>query len=143
MHEALSLGLVVVWAAAPKAAYYASSNASLAIAAIKNPGAASSDREFNSSRVAEERVQTDLLRDIFDYLLLQTNIDSAWLAWHNGKVPNIAQAIYDEHGFSRLPILADDLEEAGCDNAEVLAHLRGPGPHVRGCWVLDLLLGKE
>ena len=43
----------------------------------------------------------------------------------------------------RLAVLADALEEAGCDNADLLSHLRGPGPHVRGCWALDLLLGKE
>jgi hypothetical protein len=40
-------------------------------------------------------------------------------------------------------ILADALEEAGCTDAAILSHLRGPGPHVRGCWVVDLLLGKE
>jgi hypothetical protein len=42
----------------------------------------------------------------------------------------------------RLPILADALEDAGCDSAKVLAHLRGEGPHVRGCWAVDLILGK-
>ena len=54
-----------------------------------------------------------------------------------------AQAIYDDRAVDRLPILADALEEAGCTDATILDHLRGPGPHVRGCWVLDLLLGKE
>jgi len=44
---------------------------------------------------------------------------------------------------ARLAVLADALEEAGCDNADILAHCRGPGPHVRGCWVVDLLSGKE
>jgi hypothetical protein len=44
---------------------------------------------------------------------------------------------------ARLAVLADALEEAGCDNPDILKHLRGPGPHVRGCWVLDLLLGKS
>jgi len=50
--------------------------------------------------------------------------------------------IYDERAFHLPPILADALEDAGCDNADILAHCRGPGPHVRGCWVVDLLLGK-
>ena len=54
-----------------------------------------------------------------------------------------AQAIYDDRDFDRLPILADALEEAGCTNADILAHCRQPGEHVRGCWVVDLLLGKE
>jgi hypothetical protein len=59
------------------------------------------------------------------------------------NVRKIAGAIYEERAFDRLPILADALEEAGCTDAEVLEHCRGPGPHVRGCWVVDLLLGKE
>lgn len=58
------------------------------------------------------------------------------------KVVALAQAIYDERAFDRLPVLADGLEEAGCTDADILAHCRGPGPHVRGCWVVDLLLGK-
>ena len=45
--------------------------------------------------------------------------------------------------FSAMPILADALQDAGCDNADILDHCRGPGPHVRGCWVVDLVLGKE
>ena len=55
----------------------------------------------------------------------------------------LATAIYDDKAFDRLPILADALEEAGCTDAELLGHLRSPGPHARGCWVVDLLLGKE
>jgi hypothetical protein len=51
--------------------------------------------------------------------------------------------MYEERAFDRLPILADALEEAGCAEADLLAHLRGPAPHVRGCWALDLLLGKS
>ncbi|MFO0842693.1 MAG: hypothetical protein U0797_09910 [Gemmataceae bacterium] len=54
----------------------------------------------------------------------------------------LAVAVHEERAFDRLPILADALEEAGCDEPEFLGHLRGPGPHVRGCWALDLLLGK-
>jgi hypothetical protein len=67
----------------------------------------------------------------------------SWLAWEGGTVVNIARGIYNEEAFDRMPFLADALEEAGCDNAEVLTHLRLPGPHVRGCWPLDLILGKE
>jgi hypothetical protein len=68
--------------------------------------------------------------------------DPAWLAWNDGAVAKRAQAIYDDRGFDRLPLLADALEDSGCTEAEILAHCRGPGPHVRGCWVVDLLLGK-
>jgi hypothetical protein len=66
-----------------------------------------------------------------------------WLSWNGATVPKMAQAIYDGRTFDRLPILADALEEAGCDNADVLAHCRSEGPHVRGCWVVDLILGKS
>ena len=62
--------------------------------------------------------------------------------WLTSTVLDLARAIYVERAFDRLPILADALEDAGCDSADVLAHCRGEGPHVRGCWVIDLLLGK-
>ena len=64
-------------------------------------------------------------------------------AWRSPTVISLAQGIRDDLAFDRMPILADALEEAGCSKAEILAHCRGLGPHVRGCWVFDLLLGKE
>ncbi len=54
----------------------------------------------------------------------------------------LAQAIYDERDFDRMPILADALEEAGCTNIDILTHCRQPGEHVRGCWVVDAIFGK-
>jgi hypothetical protein len=54
----------------------------------------------------------------------------------------LARAIYDGRAFGQAPFLADALEEAGCDSADVLAHCRSGGEHVRGCWAVDLLLGK-
>lgn len=60
-----------------------------------------------------------------------------------GKAIQIAQHIYDKEEFESLPILGDCLEDAGVLDMEVLAHLRGPGPHVRGCWALDAILGKS
>jgi hypothetical protein len=65
------------------------------------------------------------------------------LAWNDDTVPKLAQAIYEERAFDRLPVLADALEDAGCTNEDLLVHLRGPGPHLRDCWALDLLLGKS
>jgi hypothetical protein len=65
------------------------------------------------------------------------------LTWNGSIVRRIAQSIYDDHTFDRLPILADALEEAGCTDADILAHCRQPGEHVRGCWVVDLVLGKK
>jgi hypothetical protein len=70
-------------------------------------------------------------------------IEAGWLSWNDATVPKLAQVLYDDRRFEDLPILADALEEAGCRDADILNHCRGPGPHVRGCWVVDLLLGKE
>jgi hypothetical protein len=64
------------------------------------------------------------------------------LAWNDGTVVRLAKGIYDDRRFEDLPILADALEEAGCREQSVLDHLRSPGPHVRGCWPLDLILGR-
>jgi hypothetical protein len=69
--------------------------------------------------------------------------DPSWLAWNDGTVAKLAAAIYDERRFADLPILADALEDAGCADAAVLAHCRGGGEHVRGCWVVDLLTGRQ
>jgi hypothetical protein len=140
-HEALALAFQATRPAAPTAAYYASSNAYLAAAAITNPGAAPYDRNFHARQVAEERAQTDLLRELIGPTLFRpVAIDAAWPV---GSVVKIAQAIYEEKRFDNMGILADALEEAGCDNAVFLSHCRGKGPHVRGCWALDVLLGKS
>jgi hypothetical protein len=70
-------------------------------------------------------------------------VSPPWMEWNDGTIPRLARTIYDGRRFEDLPILADALEDAGCDNADILQHCRGPGPHTRGCWVVDLLLGKE
>ena len=80
-----------------------------------------------------------VLRDIFGNPFRPVTLDPAWLT---PQVVNLARDIYDNRAFGSLSILSDALEDAGCDN-DILAHCRGPGPHVRGCWVVDLLLGKE
>jgi hypothetical protein len=95
-------------------------------------------------RCAEEHAQQCvILRDIVVSPFRPARVDPAWLDWEGGTVPRLAAAAYEERAFDRLPILADALEEADCTDADILGHLRGPGPHVRGCWVLDLLLGKD
>jgi len=81
-----------------------------------------------------------LLRDLVASPLPPMTIDPTWAT---PTVRSLAQAIYAERAFDRLPILADALEEAGCTEVAILEHCRGPGPHVRGCWVVDLILGKE
>ena len=64
------------------------------------------------------------------------------LRWSDRTVLRIAEGIYEERAFDRLPILGDALLDAGCDDEELLAHLRSGAPHVRGCWVVDAILGK-
>ena len=86
--------------------------------------------------------QSDFLRDIFGNPFCPISLDPAWLTLNDGTVLRIAQAIYGDRGFERLPHLADALEKAGCDEADILTHCRQLGKHVRGCWVLDLLLGR-
>jgi hypothetical protein len=88
------------------------------------------------------KVDCNLIRDLLGNPFRPVKVKKAWLTWNARTIPAIAQAIYDDRTFDRLPILADALEEAGCDNADMLSHLRGPGPHVRGCWAVDLILGK-
>jgi hypothetical protein len=71
-------------------------------------------------------------------------MDPAWLSWNGGMVRGIARAIHAERAWGQLPVLADALEEAGCTNDAILRHCRQQeGVHAKGCWLVDLLLGKE
>jgi hypothetical protein len=93
---------------------------------------------------AEARqLQCALLRDVFDNLFFAMTIPAHVLAWSDRTIPRIAQGIYEKRRFGDLPILADALLDAGCDDETILSHCRSDGPHVRGCWVIDLILGKE
>ena len=90
---------------------------------------------------------TNFLRDIFGNPFHPVAAAPAWLT---PTVLAQAQVIYDDHTLpagildnTRLAVLGDALENAGCEDAEILNHCRRPGEHVRGCWVIDLLLGKE
>lgn len=90
----------------------------------------------------ERAAQAELLRCIVGNPFRPVAVDPSWLVWNTGTVPKLARGIYDDRAFDRMPVLRDALEEAGCTDADILNHCRGPGPHVRGCWVVDLLLGK-
>ncbi len=89
--------------------------------------------------VAEQTMQCGILREILGNPFRPVVADPAWLT---PTVQSIAAALYADRSFDRLPIFADALEEAGCTNTDVLLHCRKPGEHVRGCWVVDLVLGK-
>jgi hypothetical protein len=96
------------------------------------------------NRATEAAAQAGILRDLFGPApFCPRSIESNVAVWNDRAIPRLADAIYDGRSFEQLPILADALEDAGCSDAALLDHCRGPGPHVRGCWVVDLLLGKE
>ena len=98
-------------------------------------------------RGAERVGQCDLLRDLFGNPFGPVDLVPGWVT-RDGRAR--ARSAYEGRALpegtldpARMAVLADALEDAGCDHADLLGHLRGPGPHVRGCWALDLVLGKE
>jgi hypothetical protein len=97
-------------------------------------------RAEDQARCEERAAQAGLIRDIFGNPFCPVEFDRNW---RTPAVLSVAAGIYEDRAFKRLPILADALEDAGCANSEVLKHLRDPGPHVPGCWVVDLVLGRE
>ncbi len=95
--------------------------------------------DHNRCDEGELRQQADLIRCIFGNPFRLVFLDSVWLT---PNVVSLAQAIYDDRAFDRMPILGDAIEETGCGNADIIDHCRSPTEHVRGCWVVDALLGK-
>jgi hypothetical protein len=96
--------------------------------------------EVQAAYQRESLEQSRLGRCIFANPFRPVILDPAWLT---PKVKTLAQAIYNNRAFERMPELADALAEAGCSSQHILSHCRGPGPHVRGCWVVDLVWGKS
>jgi hypothetical protein len=85
--------------------------------------------------------QADIVREIFENPFRPVTFDTAW---RTSDVMLLANGIYADRAFDRMPILADALQDAGCDNEDILGHCRdASATHVRGCWALDLVLGKE
>jgi len=95
---------------------------------------------YAAGDASEPRIQSELLRHIFGNPFRPVLVDPRWFT---STAVGLARTVYEECAFDRLPILADALEEAGCDEPAVLDHCRSDGPHVRGCWAVDLVLGKE
>jgi hypothetical protein len=115
--------------------------------AIPSLAARAVGEEKETMWVQERSLQGQYFRDIFGNPFRPVAID---LSWRTATVLSLAQAAYDERilpsgelDLDRLALLADAIEDAGCTNTDILAHCRGPGPHAQGCWVVDLLLGKE
>jgi hypothetical protein len=123
-------------------AYFAASRgtAEAAATAINRP---LKSRAWWRAFRAELSALSALLRDIVgNPFRTPPAIDPGCLQWQGGTVRRMASAIYDGRRFAELPILADALEDAGCDHADILSHCRGGGEHARGCFVVDALLGK-
>jgi hypothetical protein len=95
---------------------------------------------FGKARPDDRATACAMIRDVVGNPFRSVAFDRSW---RTSTAVALAEGIYAERAFDRLPILADALEDAGCGDPEVLSHCRGPGPHVRGCWVIDMLLGKQ
>ena len=123
-----------------KCAFYAASWAVNQFAMNAAMCAAESATAAVPTPTNEAAAQAVTLRDIVGNPFRPVALDPAW---RTEAVVGLAAGIYADRAFDRLPVLADALEDAGCADADMLSHCRGPGPHVRGCWVVDLLLGKS
>ena len=106
---------------------------------IAAAGSPEGTERYEAARRREQLRQADCVRDIFGNPFRPVTPDPTWL---NTDVVNLTQTIYDRRSFDRLPELADALRRAGCTEAEILEHCHQMGEHGRGCWVVDLLLGK-
>jgi hypothetical protein len=138
--------------AAARAGYAAAAAAAVAVKAQGGgcPYCAASHAAYyaawaarEAGRDAEPAAQARLLRDLFGDPRRPAPLHPGWLAWNDGCVGKMARAIRDEGAFHMMPVLADALEEAGCEDRAILDHCRAAGEHIRGCWVLDLLLGLD
>jgi hypothetical protein len=87
--------------------------------------------------------QPDLLRCLMGNPFRPLSMAPAIVAWQQGTVVKVASAIYEDRRWEDMPLLGDALEEAGCTDQAVLDHCRGPGPHARGCFVVDALLNRS
>jgi hypothetical protein len=121
-----------------------SGNAACCVAMKTVPGHRTG--EWEAVKATEEAEQAAVFREVTGNPFYRHTINPLWLT---PTVPNLAAAAYQERALPsgeldphRLAVLADALEDAGCTNSDLLGHLRSPGPHVRGCWALDLILGK-
>lgn len=99
---------------------------------------------LSSSAIERELAQmADLAREVIGNPFRVEPMVEAWRSADGGVVRRLARAIYDEETYHDLPVLADALQDAGCTSAAMLEHCRSGGPHVRGCWALDRVLGLE
>ena len=115
-------------------------DASFAARALARTAGVARSSGWTAARYVEGLAQRVLIQDIVRKGPQALPFNSAW---RTSTAVAIACGMYDSRDFSPMPILAYALQDAGCENDDILDHCRGPGPHVRGCWVVDLVLGKE
>jgi hypothetical protein len=130
------------WASLSDAESWTGIDHVLSLAADAVALAAVNDYDYDqvTKGAGEERAaQADLFRDVFGNPFCPVTVDPRWLT---PDVVGLARGIYEDGAFERMPVLADALMDAGCADETILAHCRSAGPHVRGCWVVDLVLGK-
>lgn len=101
------------------------------------------DVPWNTMYNDGRRKQASLLRDIIGSAAPRTVSRFDWLSWKSSAVQSMAEVIYNERRFSDVPILADALVDAGCHDQFVLDHCLSNAEHVRGCWVIDMLIGTN
>jgi hypothetical protein len=117
---------------APEWAAYAADEA--------NPSPRPRKARWGTAGTAERAAQVELLRCVFGDPFRPVTLNPSWVT---PAVTGLAETIYQERDFDLLLVLADALEEAGCDNTEVLNHCRGNHSHARGCWIVDLLRARN
>jgi hypothetical protein len=118
---------------APTVVFFAANAAQAAAHTVESP--------FGWLRGGPEATdfQAHLLRELFGNPFRPAAFE---LRWRTSDVRDLTRAIYEDKAFERLPILGDALMDAGCEDENIIGHCRGPGPHVRGCWVVDQILSK-
>jgi hypothetical protein len=90
--------------------------------------------------LANPNRSVELIRDLVGNPFRPVALD---VRWRTEDVVGLARGLYEDRAFDRMAILADALMDACCDDEDILSHCRSDGPHVRGCWVVDLILGKQ
>jgi hypothetical protein len=124
----------------------ASNSAAQAVASAKCYGEGGPERQplevWYREIAREHRRQVSPFRDVFGNPFRPVQVDPAWTARGHEAVQKLARRIAEEASLTDLPVLADVLDAAGCTAAALVDHCRRPGKHVRGCWVLDLVLER-
>lgn len=127
------------WTQDPPALIAAIDSTSAVLNVLYRGAHTASPDAVRTSVIAVTAAQTALVRCAFGNPFRPVEFDPAW---RTSDAVALAQSMYNSRDFTAMPILADALQDAGCENEEVLTHCRAPGPHARGCWVVDGVLGK-